>query len=695
MDRPTDGAESAAGISDFRIQKNAVLQLTESRRKELVHEFANDWNQGGRPEVIRFLNRAAQSGNADRAALAADLIRVDLECRLRAGESPLIDDYLADIPELREARHELVALLIDEHAMRTGAGRIVSLEEYARRFPEHLETLRHELELTDDRVGSPTTYGDDEIRSPGEATDLIRKLECGDVIGDFRIQRRLGSGGVSEVFLATQLSLDRDVALKVTVENGEADSPVMEGRTMAALSHPNIVSVFAEEQAGSRRLLAMEYVDGPTLAEFLKRSLVSCGSGSRKLTTSEVISLIQYADSDESVSAEQNAHRSCRGPFRDFLCGVARDVARALDAAASQEILHCDVKPANILLTRDGQALLTDFNVSIRRKTMMADPVPLGGTLLYMSPEQLGVLTGSQPESQIDARSDVYSLGLVLFESLTGSWPFPEDAVVSDPIVAAGQLQASRLSCSIEFPAGSRWLTPGLRSIIRKCLEPNPDERYRSARELADDLDRFLSHRPLKTATDPSWTERTVKWIRRSPVRAVAAALIVLTGLTLASGGRKMISPRNSSDIAVADSTGPVSAVTGLEASRQAQEAERAGQELIRAGRFHAAAIEFERATRLNPQLVAAWHNLGIARFRQGQFADALGAFDRSIALGNESGLAHSHRAAARFALGDRKGAEADFAHAQQIALPHERDEIEENQREFERLKQATILPVE
>ena len=386
-----------------------------------VREFTAAWEAGSRPVVLDYLETRTGS---ERAELAADLIRIDLQHRLRLGEEVHVDEYLRDIPELRDAEVELVALLIDEHALRTEAGQVVTFDEYARRFPEHVDTIRNELGLTDNRTRSPQVPGNTSYDSDEHSAGDDEQLEPGKVVGDFRIEKLLGAGGVSRVFLATQLSLGRKVALKVTAESDEDTSAGNEGRTMAAFSHPHIVPVFAEERIGRLRLLAMEYVDGPPLSDFLDASRERFhGSGIRRVAPqSDALSLIDGLCLE--TQAEGNDQRLDTGSCRDFLCGIIRDLAHALAAAAAEGVIHSDVKPANILLTRDGKAMLADFNVSFRQESDTGDPPPVGGTLLYMSSEQLGILTGSEPDARLDERSDIYSLGLVLFEALTGGWPF-------------------------------------------------------------------------------------------------------------------------------------------------------------------------------------------------------------------------------------------------------------------------------
>ena len=673
-----------------------MSESAEQNLGNVLEEFGAAWDRGDRPEVVTFLDRWQ---GERRTELAAELIRVDLDRRLKLGEHICVDEYLRQIPELRSSEIELVALLIDEHSMRTQAGQVVTLDEYARRFPEHVDTLRNELGLTDNRTRSPAEAPAPEENAASEPHELpaapidgIEQLDPGKVIGDFRIERLLGAGGVSQVFLATQLSLDRQVALKVTVESDEDSSATNEGRTMAVFSHPHIVPVFAEERIGRLRLLAMEYVDGPPLSDFLNaaRERFHGSERGRMPPAAEALSLMEelYSEQQTEPIVPRKNGVSCR----DFLCGIFRDLARALSAAAAKGILHSDVKPANILLKRDGKAMLADFNVSLRQESNDSEPPTVGGTLLYMSPEQLGMLTGSESNVRLDERSDVYSLGLVIFEALTGSWPFLEGNVAADPVAASGQLQASRLSSPIEFPPNSKWLTPGLRSIIEKCLVPQPDDRYQSADELAVDLDRFLSHRPLKTATDPSRLERASKWLRRSPARAMLVATVFGVLSMLMVMFRQDEPPTNFPNANGAAPPSRAATAPTPEAAKRARKADEAGQRMLIAGNFQAAAQQFEIATRLNPQLATTWHNLGVARFRLGRFADSLSAFDRSITLGNESGLAYSHRAAARFALGDELGAESDFETAIQVASQNELQEVRANFRDFETLRASRLL---
>ena len=494
------------------------------------------------------------------------------------------------------------------------------------------------------------------------------ELAAGTVIGDFQIESLLGRGGMAGVYRARQLSLDRTVALKVTPACRDDSRGCDEGRTMAALVHEHIVPVYSEQTIGQFRLLAMGFVAGPTLAEFLATQ--------------------RQNRSPDAYVREFGHGLPNHGTRTSFACRTIRDLASALAHAHRLGILHCDIKPANVLFTPEGRALLTDFNVSVRRggEAGGATSNPVGGTLAYMAPEHLELLTGRRSSTMIDERADIYSLGLVLFEMLTGDWPFQDSTVTDDPLSAAAQLQAVRLSTPVRFPTTARRLTPGLRSIVKKCLAPQPVERYQTAEELADDLDRYLTHRPLRFAADHSLRERCTKWVRRHPtwtVTAVAALVFVV----LAMQAEELWS--SPAIVGPASSSGPASATE----ARRATEWDRRGRELMPQQRFDEALRCFDQAVALNSQLAPAHHNRGVARFRLGQFASARESFDAAIHLGSTTGLLFSHRAVARFALGDATGAEEDFHRAREYAFSSELDEVLANAREFEQRRAAAAHP--
>jgi tetratricopeptide (TPR) repeat protein len=203
-------------------------------------------------------------------------------------------------------------------------------------------------------------------------------------------------------------------------------------------------------------------------------------------------------------------------------------VADGLAHAHERGILHLDLKPANILLTDDGQPMLLDFNLSIDlSQTDALEAVRLGGTLPYMSPEQLEAFAGGKRD--IDARSDLYSLGLILFEIMTGKSPFPRRVGQMKQVVQ--ELLEDRRQKPPSARALNPAITPAMDSILRKLLEPKRVLRYQCASHLREDLERQLDNRPLKYAPDRSVAERTRKWQRRHPRLAVACLISLVATL--------------------------------------------------------------------------------------------------------------------------------------------------------------------
>ena len=293
----------------------------------------------------------------------------------------------------------------------------------------------------------------------------------------YRIERPLGAGGMGQVFLAQDEVLHRPVALKFLPESESAD-PVLgerlirEARTLATLSHPNIAAVHALETDGHRSCLVMEYIDGETLAECIHRA---------PLAVPQVIGL-----------------------------GIA--MAEALAQAHERGVVHRDIKPANILLARDGKPKLTDFGIArVESAPTQTSGAALIGTIPYMSPEQAR-------GERADARSDLFALGVVLYEALTGTHPFGRER--TEAIVYA------ILHEPAQPPTARRPGIPvGLERAILKCLEKDAAHRYQSAIELAAAL------RGVERGTTPAPpSPRRARWLRSPRVVIGSAVVIALLG---------------------------------------------------------------------------------------------------------------------------------------------------------------------
>jgi serine/threonine protein kinase/tetratricopeptide (TPR) repeat protein len=217
---------------------------------------------------------------------------------------------------------------------------------------------------------------------------------------------------------------------------------------------------------------------------------------------------------------------------------IAGRLAEGLEHAHSRGLLHRDLKPSNILITADGMPMILDFNLSVVAEPDEAGSrARVGGTLPYMAPEHLDAFhpRGKTPCHAVDERSDLYSLGLILFEMVSGRHPFrdppdgPPMAHILDEMIA--ERQAGPPSARLTNPEVP-W---SLEAILRKCLDPEPARRYQAAGDLAEDLRRFLDDRPLKYAPEPSLREQATKFLRRHP-QLRSSTSVALVALVLISG---------------------------------------------------------------------------------------------------------------------------------------------------------------
>ena len=293
----------------------------------------------------------------------------------------------------------------------------------------------------------------------------------------------------------------------------------------------------------------------PSLSTIQTRPAATRGGRLRSLMTR----LISFR---ECACSFIDAADDCQ-PSRQFLRGasgiqaavwiVAR-LAEGLDHAHSRGLLHRDLKPANILIAGDGTPMLLDFNlaapaelaIETAPEVQSGEPVVhramLGGTLPYMAPEHLDALDpeGATSPEAVDERSDLYSLGLILFEMISGNHPFPEAPPGLTPASTIRWMRENRRQRPVPSLRGCCPEVPwSLDALVSQCLDPDPDRRFQHARDLGEDLRRFLEDLPMKHCPEPSLRERLGKWARRHPglcgSTTIALVALLLLGLTIAS----------------------------------------------------------------------------------------------------------------------------------------------------------------
>ena len=304
----------------------------------------------------------------------------------------------------------------------------------------------------------------------------------GEILGDFHIREVLGSGSFATVYLAEQLSLGRQVALKV------AASRDSEARTLASLEHEHIVPVYAEQVDVGRALwlLCMKFVAGTDLEHVLRevtRRDPAEWSGQAIL---DAVDKLSRHPAMFDAAALRDRERLASSDYVEAVCWIGARVAEALAHAHSRGVLHRDIKPANILLNRYGRPLLSDFNLAHCPAARSADE-HFGGTLRYMAPEHLDAFNPASGVSRdlVDQRSDIYSLGVVLFELLTGR-PFLDGKSGRSSLENMVQQRRQRAPSPREVRGDIPMV---IDRVVRRCLDPDPGRRYQKAEQLAEALD--------------------------------------------------------------------------------------------------------------------------------------------------------------------------------------------------------------
>ena len=479
-----------------------------------VQWLEDQWRQHGTVELERVWSDQkrglATAEDDDSAVLLTELIKTDLRCRFARSQTPTVAEYLERFPELRGTDSRVLSLIYEEFCLREERGEGIDVESFCNHYPQWKDSLVSQLQYH--RLFSQAAGG---RPAPPPFPEPGEKFEEFDLVG------LLGKGGTSRVFLARDLSLGgKQVVLKVSLDKGP------EPQVQGPLDHPHIVPVnsvvFGDRQL---RGLSMPYRPGLPLDEVIKR-VNPAGRPRRAIVLWRALAIGHDGDRRrETPRGDGWAGFPSRGTYAQGAAWLVMIVARALDYAHQKQTFHRDVKPGNVLLTLDHGPQLLDFNLAESpHSARQAEAAIHGGTLPYMAPEQIEAFLNPALWGAVGARADIYSLGLVLRELLTGQAPDLPAQELSPPR-ALRVLLDRRSLLDVSVRRANPAIPHALEAIVAKCLAIAPEDRYADAAALAEDLDRFLKHRPLLHAVNPSRRERARNWVIRHGLTLVAVTI--------------------------------------------------------------------------------------------------------------------------------------------------------------------------
>jgi eukaryotic-like serine/threonine-protein kinase len=413
-----------------------------------------------------------------------------------------MNDTFDDDPRVLEIAREYMAEL--------EAGHRPDRRSYTRRHPELAAAVSECLEAIDmaQALRPPADMAADPLKESAADEELTAQP-----LGDFRIVREIGRGGMGIVYEATQLSLGRKVALKVLPFAASLDAKQLqrfktESQAAAQLHHTNIVPIFAVGADRGVHYYAMQLIEGRTLDTVIA-----------ELRGNPDASMMgQTVDFRAGSTAKTNHSQQTKETFRKS-ARIAAQVADALDYAHDAGVIHRDIKPANLILDDRGTIWVADFGLAhISSDVRVTQTGDIFGTLRYMSPEQ-----AQGRKTLIDHRADLYSLGATLYEMLALKPIFNGD----DRVTLLRQILNEDPR---PLRQHDRTIPVELETIVMKSVAKSPGERYASAGEMADDLRRFLDERPI-LAKPPTVIDRARKWARRHPSYVAATLLFLLFSL--------------------------------------------------------------------------------------------------------------------------------------------------------------------
>lgn len=538
------------------------------------------------------------------------LVRERIE-RWRSGQQPDAAAFLSEHPEVESSKSLVLDLIYEELCLRSESGDTLVKSTICDRFPAYRQSIVKMLEVQDYL---------DQCPPEGEAA-AASWPEPGEHFMGYDLVSHLGRGALARVYFAREPALGhRPVVVKVSRFGAR------EAETLGRLSHDNIVPIHSVRYDADTgwTTICMPLLGTATAVDLLAAAL---GRGRPPADGTIVPRVGSQTRPIDGITPSAPAHevRQWRGAYADAIARLGLQLAEGLHAAHAAGVMHRDIKPSNVLLAWSGRPMLLDFNLSTDQQ---APEERIGGTLAYMAPEQIASLQqdGGASARQFDPRGDVYSLGALLYELLTGRLPARPDQADELPPHAYGPWLEAKRGRPAPLRSHQPRIDRRLEAIVLTCLAADPGQRYATAAELAKDLRAYLGVVP-----------RATRFVKRRPL-AVLAALLAAIGLTVAAWAA-------------------VAALPAREAGLIA-----AGIALAEQGELTAAEQSLRAAIDIQPGSLEARFALAQTLRRQQRWAEAREAF---LALADQDER-WSCVLAGDCALADRRWAEAnqDFLRA-------------------------------
>jgi serine/threonine protein kinase/Tfp pilus assembly protein PilF len=497
--------------------------------EKLLFDFEQSWFKDQNTDIADFLPDPAAE---DFLEILTELVRSDMEFRAERGREFLSESYFARFPVLLDSADAKKAVVFEEYRLRNARGECVTAQSL---------TEKHGIDSTGWPELQPAAPGQSRASLSTQAQRVRQRRinfpKVGDTFERFELVGVLGEGAFGRVYLAQQGDLEgRLVVLKLTTEKTD------EHRLLARLQHTNIVPIHSVHRSNDLQAICMPLLGVATLEDILRQcgkpgdqhrgsiqsdTLVETVNQKKELSVADTIS-----DADNAKQfrlrkkLKDHEHVQRCSSFQQFAAELIRQTAEGLGYAHRRSIVHGDLKPANLLVDDDGNAVILDFHLGSSKQEDVGKHI--GGTLPYMSPEHLRSL--ERGAGNIQPTSDVYSAGVMLYEVMTGKLPYEEDLRTTFCLDDLATVK----DVPFAVPKADRELIgEDVSAIIETCMQPKPENRFQNGFELASELERSLSWQPLQLASNGSFKNRITKWARRNPRLSSGSTILAVCSLVI------------------------------------------------------------------------------------------------------------------------------------------------------------------